>query len=147
MVNDFDGLQSPAVANHDGAVADLINLRIRPGSLRSTAPALKNTQAHRMGSARREVAVIGAVWPEQAIHHLLRAGRAVDLEARREPADRIPWMMNEPRQIAAVIEVQVRQEDMRDVGRSLARLHQALEGARTMIPQEDTAADYDHIAR
>ena len=148
------GLEVPGIADlerpfslpHRVAEPKLHDLGSRALPRQGSATRLVDGEAATVARTRDEIGVVDAAIAEQLLGHARQRRRAVHLEVGHAAGALVPASQDEPRVVAAVVVVEMGEEEMGHPRGVDAELEQPMMGAEAMVQHDDIAADLDHIA-
>ena len=99
-----------------------------------------------MARARNKVGIVDAVNAEQLLRHTRERWRTIHLELGYTARALVPAREHQARIVAAMIVMQVREEEVRHPRRLNLELEQPMMSAETMIQEDNVVADLHHVA-
>src|SRR6185437_16215764 len=120
--------------------------RVRHPAREYPAASLIDTEAATIPGARDEVRPEHPLFREQQFVHSLQRGRAINLEFGDMARALVPSREYQARIVAAVIVVQMAEEQVRDACRRDAKLEQPMVRAKSMVENDDVLTDLDNVA-
>ena len=136
----------PSVAADHRTGMDLSDLRRRTPARQLAASRLELILAALVFDPRANVRAIDAVDAEQLFGHAGDRRRAVDIEIGDAIRALIPALQDQAPVVHAMVVVEMREERVRDVDRTMAALQQPVMRAGSVVPDDHVVADLDQIA-
>ena len=126
---------------------NLRDLRRRTPARQLAASRLELILAALVFDSCANVRAIDAVDAEQLFGHARDRRGAVDLEIGDAIRALIPALQDQPAVVHAVVVVEMREERVCDVDRTMAALQQPVMRTGSVVPDDHIVADLDEIAR
>ena len=135
----------PSPLDHRAGV-DLGHLRRRTPARQRAASRLELILAALVLDPGANVRAIDAVGAEQLFGHAGDRRRAVDVEIGDAIGALVPALQDQAPVVHAVVVVEMREERVRDVNRTMAALQQPVMRAGPVVPDDHIVADLDEVA-
>ena len=138
-------LERPLAFLHHVAELQLGDARIGPLPWQHAAARFVDREAAAMARARNEVRLVDSVVAEQLLGHARERRGSINLELGNLACTLVPAREHEAGIVAAMVVVQVREEEMGDARGGNAELEQPVVCAEAVIQDDDVAADLHHV--